>query len=233
MNKYAFIFARGGSKGLEKKNIKFFGGKPLIAHSILQALESKIFEKVFVSTEDEEIANIAKSYGADVIARPKHLAEDRSPEWLAWQHAISYVKERFGPYQYFVSLPATSPLRNIDDILKAIHHLDADKDADLCLGISESSRSPFFNMVIKNEKNYFDLVYKNQGVISRRQDAPKIYNITTVVYAARTDFIMKNDNIFAGSVIGFEIPKERAVDIDDIFDFQFAEFLYNKFNDIK
>jgi N,N'-diacetyl-8-epilegionaminate cytidylyltransferase len=233
MNRHAFIFARGGSKGLKKKNIKIFGGKPLIAHSILQAHESQAFDKVFVSTENEEIASIAESYGAEIIIRPNYLANDDSPEWLAWQHAALEAEERFGRYEYFVSLPATSPLRNKDDILKAINHLDADKGADLCLGICQSSKSPYFNMVIQNKKNYLELAYQTTDVINRRQDAPPIYNITTVVYAAKTDFIKRNNNIFAGSVIGFEIPKERAVDIDDILDFQFAEFLYNKFNHAK
>ena len=88
-------------------------------------------------------------------------------------------------------------------------------------------------MVIKNEQNFLELAHQTNDVINRRQDAPSIFDITTVVYAARTDFIKENNNIFAGTVIGFEIPKERAVDIDDILDFQFAEFLYNKFNHAK
>lgn len=233
MNKYAFIFARGGSKGLKKKNIKIFGGKPLIAHSIILALESNIFDKVFVSTEDDEIAKISSACGAEIIKRPNNLADDASPEWLAWQHAILQAEDRFGPFEYFVSLPATSPLRDIEDILKAVNHLDADKSADLCLGISQSNHSPFFNMVIKNENNYIDLAINNKDPINRRQDAPTIFNITTVVYAARTDFIKNSNNIFSGTVIGIEIPKERAVDIDDIIDFQFAEFLYNQSNHVK
>tara|TARA_B100000795_G_scaffold255993_1_gene228088 strand:- start:3746 stop:4447 length:702 start_codon:yes stop_codon:yes gene_type:complete len=233
MNRFAFIFARGGSKGIEKKNIKSFGGKPLIAHSILQALKSEAFDRVFVSTEDKEIAKIASSYGADIIIRPDYLADDDSPEWLAWKHAIDYVEENYGNFKRFVSLPATSPLRNSSDIINALDLLDANVSADLCLGICQSSKSPYFNMVIKNEQNFLELAHQTNDVINRRQDAPSIFDITTVVYAARTDFIKENNNIFAGTVIGFEIPKERAVDIDDILDFQFAEFLYNKFNHAK
>ena len=233
MNRFVFIFARGGSKGVKKKNIKSFSGKPLIAHSILQALKCEVFDRVFVSTEDKEIAKIASSYGADIIIRPDYLADDDSPEWLAWRHAIEYVEENFGFFNRFVSLPPTSPLRNSSDILNAIDLLDSNASADLCLGICQSSKSPYFNMVIKNEQNYLELACQTNGVINRRQDAPPIFDITTVVYAASTDFIKKNNNIFAGTVIGFEIPKERAVDIDDILDFQFAEFLYNKFNHAK
>ena len=233
MNRFVFIFARGGSRGIEKKNIKSFGGKPLIAHSILQALKCEVFDRVFVSTEDKEIAKIASSYGADIIIRPDYLADDDSPEWLAWRHAIEHVEESFGSFNRFVSLPPTSPLRNSSDILNAIDLLDSNTSADLCLGICQSSKSPYFNMVIKNEQNYLELACQTNGVINRRQDAPPIFDITTVVYAASTDFIKKNNNIFAGTVIGFEIPKERAVDIDDILDFQFAEFLYNKINHVK
>ena len=230
MNKFAFIFARGGSKGLKKKNIKIFGGKPLIAHTILQALDCQIFDKVFVSTDDNEIASISTSFGAEVIMRPDSLAQDNSPEWLSWRHAISYTEEHFGAFEKFISLPPTSPLRNKDDIMNAINHLNMNAKADLCLAISESSRNPSFNMVFKDEKDFLELATKTEKPIIRRQDAQPIFDITTVVYVAKTQYIMEKEGIFSGSVIGFEIPRERAVDIDDILDFQFAEFLYEQLN---
>jgi len=230
MNKFAFIFARGGSKGLKKKNIKIFGGKPLIAHTILQALDCQIFDKVFVSTDDNEIASISTSFGAEVIMRPDSLAQDNSPEWLSWRHAISYTEEHFGAFEKFISLPPTSPLRNKDDIMNAINHLNMNTKADLCLAISESSRNPSFNMVFKDEKDFLELATKTEKPIIRRQDAKPIFDITTVVYVAKTQYIMEKEGIFSGSVVGFEIPRERAVDIDDILDFQFAEFLYEQLN---
>ena len=228
MSRFAFIFARGGSKGLNKKNIKSFAGKPLIAHSILQALECKIFEKVFVSTEDHEIAEISSAYGAEVIIRPDDLAEDDSPEWLAWRHAILYVEENYGAFEQFVSLPPTSPLRSKTDILDSIALFNKNPDADLCLSITQSSRNPFFNMVAKGDKNFLELAAKPEISITRRQDAPIVFDITTVAYVAKTNYVKQKEGIFSGSVVGYEVPKERSVDIDDILDFQFAEFLYEK-----
>jgi len=95
MRTFAFIFARGGSKGVPGKNIKEICGKPLIAYSIEIAKEIKSIEKIFVSTEDDNIATVAKEFGADIIPRPHLLAKDDSPEWLAWQHAIKWLEEKF------------------------------------------------------------------------------------------------------------------------------------------
>ena len=98
MKTYAFIFARGGSKGVPGKNIKEICGKPLIAYPIEIAKEIESIEKIFVSTEDDIIATVAKEFGADIIPRPHDLAQDDSPEWLAWQHAVKWLEEKEGNY---------------------------------------------------------------------------------------------------------------------------------------
>ena len=117
MNIIAFIFARGGSKGVPRKNIRNFNGKPLIAWSIEQALAVQRVSKVVVSTDSLEIAEIAKKYGADVpFIRPTELSGDDSSEWLAWQHAIKFYKSIGESVDVFLSLPATSPGRSIVDI---------------------------------------------------------------------------------------------------------------------
>lgn len=219
---YAFIFARGGSKGLPKKNIRPLAGKPLINYSIECALNNKLIDHVFVSTDCTEIAHIAKLAGAIIIDRPSHLAEDNSPEWLAWQHAVVWVKEHYGQFDIFVSLPATSPLRNDEDINKAIDILN-DGTVDTCISVTPSNRNPYFNMVTINPLGYIGLVNANENTVSRRQDAPVVYDITTVVYATRPQFIMSNERLLAGKTKCITIPKERAVDIDDIYDFIFAE----------
>ena len=211
-----YLFSLGAAqKALRKKILNLLVEKPLIAHSILQALKCEVFDRVFVSTEDKEIAKIASSYGADIIIRPDYLADD---EMDALRYAIEHVEESFGSFNRFVSLPPTSPLRNSSDILNAIDLLDSNTSADLCLGICQSSKSPYFNMVIKNEQNYLELACQTNGVINRRQDAPPIFDITTVVYAASTDFIKKNNNIFAGTVIGFEIPKGEPTEFKSIIE---------------
>lgn len=222
MKTYAFIFARGGSKGLPGKNIKALAGKPLLQYSIDTALASTSIDKVFVSTDDEKIAEVGRKCGAVVIPRPAELANDDTPEWLAWRHAIEWVTMHHGAFENFVSLPATSPLRSVEDVDKAIIKREQ-KNADICIAVTPASRSPYFNMVKNTEDGYIELVNKPVGDVFRRQDAPVVYDITTVVYVTTPDFIMKNYGLFSGKVVSIEVPKCRAVDIDDIYDFKFAE----------
>jgi N-acylneuraminate cytidylyltransferase len=229
MTSCAFIFARGGSKGLPGKNTKLLLGKPLIQYSIEVALQTPGIDKVFVSTDDSEIAKVAQSNGAIVIDRPAELAQDNSPEWLAWKHAINWVEERYGNVKEFVSLPATSPLRSVKDVESAILKR-SDTGADICIAITPASRSPYFNMVKESEGGLIELVNKPNNPIFNRQDVPEVFDITTVVYVASVEFIMSNNNIFDGKVASVEIPKYRSIDIDDIYDFKFAEaILTNNF----
>uniref|UniRef100_UPI0040489988 acylneuraminate cytidylyltransferase family protein n=1 Tax=Roseivirga sp. TaxID=1964215 RepID=UPI0040489988 len=222
MKNYAFVFARGGSKGLPGKNIKHLVGKPLLQYSIDSALAAPSIDQVFVSTDDREIAQVARVGGAIVIDRPAELASDTSPEWLAWRHAIEWVQANYGEFDGFVSLPATSPLRSVEDIENAINQLSK-TDADICISVTPASRSPFFNMVKKTSSGMVELVNKPHGEVIRRQDAPAVFDITTVVYAATPRFILNHYGIFSGKVSSIEVPKERAVDIDDIYDFMLAE----------
>jgi len=222
MRNFAFIFARGGSKGLPGKNIKPLAGKPLLQYSIDTALASDLIEQVFVSTDDQAIAQVAIEGGAILIERPNELATDQSPEWLSWRHAVEWATEHYGSFDGFVSLPATSPLRSQDDVEAAILKRQAET-ADICIAITPASRSPYFNMVKHNETGFVELVNQPEGEVSRRQDAPKVFDITTVVYATTPQFVLNNYGLFSGKVASIEVPKARAVDIDDIYDFRLAE----------
>lgn len=222
MRNFAFIFARGGSKGLPGKNIKPLAGKPLLQYSIDTALASDLIEQVFVSTDDQAIAQAAIEGGAILIERPAELATDQSPEWLSWRHAVEWATERYGSFDGFVSLPATSPLRSQDDVKAAILKRQAET-ADICIAVTPASRSPYFNMVKYNEAGFVELVNQPEGEVSRRQDAPKVFDITTVVYATTPEFVLNNYGLFSGKVASIEVPKARAVDIDDIYDFRLAE----------
>lgn len=221
----AFIFARGGSKGLPGKNIKLLNGKPMIQYSIDIAKSIPQISDIFVSTDCPEIAQIAKQDGVKIIDRPKELAQDNSSEFLSWKHACEYVKTNFNQFDYFVSLPVTSPLRSEKDVVCAIEKLKK-SCADVCISITPANRSPYFNMVRKDSNNFVDLVMraKNQEIVCR-QASPAIFDITTVVYAATVSFIEKENSIFSGNVVSIEVPKERAIDIDDIIDFKFAEII--------
>ena len=226
MKTYAFIFARGGSKGVPSKNIKEICGKPLIAYSIEIAKEIEYIEKIYVSTEDDNIANVAKKYGADIIPRPHNLAQDDAPEWLAWQHAVKWLEEKGKSLDVFISLPTTSPLRNKKDITQCLASLD--EKTDMVVGVTEATRSPYFNMVKKNDGGFIDVLIKNDNCYTRRQETPAVFDMTTVAYVSRPDFIINSSGIFEGQVKGVEIPAERALDIDTELDFEIAEFLMDK-----
>jgi CMP-N-acetylneuraminic acid synthetase len=222
MKNFVFIFARGGSKGLPGKNIKPLAGKPLIHYSIETAKKCPSIDEVFVSTDDITIAEIALQAGAVIIDRPAELASDTSPEWLSWRHGIEWVENHYGKFECFVSLPATSPLRDISDVEGAIAKLKSSL-ADICISVTPASRSPYFNMVKVLDDETCELVIKPEGAVTRRQDAPDVFDITTVVYVASPTFIKNNDSLFSGTVTSVVVPKDRAVDIDDIYDFLLAE----------
>ncbi|MBK4727341.1 cytidylyltransferase domain-containing protein [Pantoea agglomerans] len=230
MKNFAFIFARGGSKGLPGKNIRLLAGKPLLKYSIDTAQASPSISQVFVSTDDPSIAEVAKAAGATVIERPSELATDTSPEWLAWRHAIEWAIVHYGQFEGFVSLPATSPLRSIDDVEGALAKLH-ECDADICISVTPANRSPYFNMVKATTDGLVELVNKPDAELTRRQDAPQVFDITTVVYATNPEFVLKHYGIFSGKVTSIVVPKERAVDIDDIYDFKLAEAIIGSITD--
>ena len=225
MSVYAFIFARGGSKGLPGKNIKLLGGIPLIGHAIMLAQQIVAIKKIYVSTDSEEIANVAKSFSAEVIKRPDDLASDNASEWLAWQHAIQFLNDRGEYFDVFLSLPTTSPLRGIEDVEQCLATLS--DDTDVVVTVAHAARSPYFNMLTRSDDGTSEVIMQSE-TIRRRQDAPAVYDMTTVAYVTRPDFILRNVGIFAGKVKSVIVPKERAIDIDDSFDFSIAEALYKK-----
>lgn len=226
---FAFIFARGGSKGLPRKNILPIGGMPMLAHSIQIAKNLREVERIFVSTDCDEISSVALEYGADVIPRPSELASDTAPEWLAWQHAIQFVEHNFASFDCFLSLPATSPMKNSQDVQRC---LDAFRpDVDMVITMSTAHRSPWFNMVTVDLNSKLKLVLGDGG-ITRRQDARKCFDVTTVAYVSRPEFILNSTSMWDGTVVGVEIPRHRSIDVDDKLDYEIARFLmeeYGKF----
>ena len=223
------IFARGGSKGVPQKNIRLLAGKPLIAYAVEAAKKVSAIDRLIVSTDDEKIASVARLYGAEVpFMRPRYLAGDHSPELLSWQHAFNTIEEQSGQrVDVLVSIPTTSPLREPNDVTTCIQKL-LKTHADIVITIKESQRSPYFNMVRIDENDTAKLVLSSSKKIIRRQQAPKIYDVTTVAYAARRSFIKRAKSIFDGRVKAVEIPQARALDIDTMFDFEMAEYLMDK-----
>lgn len=223
----AFIFARGGSKGVPRKNIRLLAGRPLIAYAIETARAGRGVKRVIVSTDDAEIASVAREYGAEVpFLRPADLATDTASEWMAWQHAIREVS-RNDPFDVFLSVPTTSPLRAVED-LDACVGLLLEGGADIVVTARPSERSPYFNMVRLDERGFARLVIAPAGEVSNRQAAPKVYDLTTVAYAARPEFVLRAASLFEGAVKAVLVPPERAVDIDTELDFDIAEFLMRR-----
>jgi CMP-N-acetylneuraminic acid synthetase len=219
-----FIFARGGSKGLPGKNIKHLAGKPLIGHAICIARASALIETVIVSTDDPAIAEAALSEGAEVpFMRPAELASDSAPEWLAWRHAIDWFERARGPFDIFLSLPPTSPFRSIQDVELCVKTLVSDPSADAVITVRDAERSPYFNMVSLDNQGYAALVIPPKGKLTRRQDAPQVFDITTVAYATRPTFVQRANHLFEGMVLSVQVPAERALDIDTPYDFEVAE----------
>jgi CMP-N-acetylneuraminic acid synthetase len=225
MNTIAFIFARGGSKGLPGKNIIPLAGKPLIAWSIEHARAVQRIKRIIVSTDCQEIADVARQYGAEVpFLRPKELASDDSPEWLAWRHALHYLKDTEGLLPLvMVSVPATAPLRSVTDLNNCLDEYEKG-DVDAVVTITNASRSPYFNMVKRNSDGTVALVIPSSTTLTRRQDAPTVYDMSTVAYVLSSEFVMTHKSIFDGRVRAVHVPPERAIDIDTLIDFRLAEF---------
>lgn len=222
----ALICARGGSKGVPMKNIRPLGGKPLIEWSIETAMKNELIDKLIVSTDDTIIAAVAERSGATVpFLRPKELAGDRSPELPVWKHALSQLDTNGGfKADYLVVLPPTAPFRSPEDINDGLDILHAD-NTDIVISVTESRKNPYFNMVEIDAEGYASLSKPVSSKIFRRQDAPKVYEMTTVLYAARVDFILGTSSLFDGRVKTLVVPETRALDIDTPLDFKFAEFL--------
>ena len=225
-NIIAIIFARGGSKGLKNKNLKHFCGKPLIAWAIEQAYSVKYVNRVIVSTDSKRIAKIAKNYNAEVpFLRPKNLATDKSPELYSWQHALKFLKKSEGSLpEVMVSIPTTSPLREVVDIEKSIR-LYLKSKVDAVITITKSKKNPNFNMVKLSSNGLVSLYERDNLKVYNRQDVTSIFDVTTVSYVVRPKFILKTKHLFSGKIKAIEIPYERSVDIDNLIDFQIAEFL--------
>lgn len=231
MNVVALICARGGSKGLHGKNVKPLAGKPLIAWAIESARSVPRVARTIVSTDSREIADAARAAGAEVpFLRPPELARDDSPEWAVWRHALKWIEEHHGaPPDALLVVPATAPLRAREDLDRCLDEF-ARGDADVVITVTEAHRSPWFNMVRANPDGTVGLVIPPSAAIARRQDAPPVFDITTVAYVASPAFVMTQSGVFQGRVRAVQVPSERALDIDTPLDFEMAEWFVARRN---
>lgn len=218
------ITARGGSRGIPGKNIKELGGKPLIAYSVEAAKESKYLTRTIVSTDYENIAEIAKRYGGDVpFLRPAEFAEDNSTSIEVVQHALNWLKENEKEeYDYLMILQPTSPFRTAEDIDECIKKI-IDTGADSVMSMMELV--DFSIKKLKRIENdlILPLAEDEGSQSSRRQDLSKLYKRNCAIYLTKTGLIMKGD-IFGEVSRPYIMPEERSVDINGPIDFELAEF---------
>lgn len=220
----AIITARGGSKGIPRKNIKELNGKPLIGHTIETAKKSIFLTRCILSTDDQEIAEVAENFGCDVpFMRPNELAQDNSTSIPVIQHAIQWLRENQGEeYDYVMILQPTSPFRTSDDIDACIKKI-VDTDADSVMSVVQ-----LVDFSLKKLKKIEDDILlpfvEDEGVqSSRRQDLMPMYKRNCAVYLTKRELIEVGD-LFGTVSRPYIMPEERSVDINKPIDFEIAEF---------
>ena len=225
MSLIALITARGGSKEILRKNIKLLAGKPLIAWTINAAKKAKCVNRIIVSTDDLEISEIAKKYGAEVpFLRPVELAKDETPSIDVVLHAI----EQMPGLDWLMLLQPTSPLRNASDI-DNIFKFCQDNKASSAVSVNEVNKHPYW---MYKRDSYFRLKQLNKDYSKdvRRQNLPKIYTLNGALYLAKIDWLKKHRSFIGRDTIGFAMPLKRSVDIDTIHDWNWTEYLIKQKN---
>lgn len=223
------ICARGGSKEVPLKNIRDLCGIPLIAHSILQAQQAKCFDLIVVSSDCDEILDIAQKFGVDmVVKRPAELATDTAGKLPAIIHCAQEVEKLTSQkFDIFVDLDATSPLRIPDDILNSID-LILETNAPNVITGCRSKKSPYFNLVEKTLAGTVKLAIQTEQPILRRQDAPVCFDMNASIYVWERKSFYNSVSIFSDATRLYEMPEMRSVDVDSLLDLEFVRFLLEK-----
>lgn len=226
------ILARGGSKGLPRKNIKKLLDKPLIQYSIEAGKKSKYGSDVYVSTDCSNIAKVAKSCGAIVpFLRPSEFARDQSTSADAILHMINYLESENKIFEYILLLEPTSPLRDYIDINKSLDFFKSNNDAKCCVSVVKSEIShPSF---LFSKKNNFLMSYSSSNKVIRRQDLNDLYYPEGSIYISQIETYKKTKTFYNDDLtVGYEIPYWKSFEIDTIEDFLIIESIM-KNNNIK
>lgn len=217
----AIIPARGGSKRLPRKNILGLCGKPLIAHTIEAGLKSNYIHKVVVSSDDEEILEISKKFGAETIKRPDDLASDTATTFDAIKHTID---NNIDKYDYIVLLQPTSPLRNEKHIDEAIELLE-EKKVNAIISVCEMEHSPLWSNTLPNNGSMKGFL-RDEILNKRSQDLEKYYRLNGAIYICRTDKLLEEKTfILKDEIYAYKMSRKFSIDIDEEIDFKIAEVL--------
>ena len=221
----AVIPARGGSKGVPRKNLRPLAGKSLLAWTFEAAKHSAYINRVILSSEDEEIIKLAKQIGLEVpFVRPKELAQDETPGIAPLLHALEQLQAE--KFTHVVLLQPTSPLRQTQDIDGAIK-LCLEHAAPACISVSPAEHPPWWMFRLDPNNRLLPFMDPEQMPL-RRQDAPKAYQLNGAVYVAECAYLAKNKSFMGDETIAYTMPPERSLDIDTELDFILAEALLQK-----
>lgn len=222
----ALIPARGGSKGIPRKNIKALAGKPLIGWTIDAAKQASCINRIVVSTEDEEIAGVARELGADVpFLRPAELAADDTPGMAPVLHAI----EQLPQFDWVLLLQPTSPLRTHADI-EAIWQLCQDRGASSAVSVTEVGKHPYW-VYAKDDLGRIQPFIAGRPDVTRRQDLPSAYALNGALYLAKIEWLLQQGGFIGAETFGYVMPPERSVDLDTPQDWRWVEYLLEQEND--
>lgn len=220
MSLLAVIPARGGSKGIPRKNIKPLAGKPLIAWTIEAAKQANCIDRIIVSTEDDEIASVARAFGADVpFMRPAELAADDTPGIAPVLHAM----EQLPRYDWLLLLQPTSPLRAAADI-DGIWAFCQTRGAPSAVSVCSVSKHPYW-MYQRDTSDRLQPLIADRPDVTRRQDLPQAYALNGALYLARTAWLQERCGFVGPETLGYMMPEERSVDLDTPYDWRWVEYL--------
>lgn len=217
--------ARGGSKGIPRKNIREVAGKPLLAWTLEAASSSSLVNRIILSTDDEEMATTGRTWGAEVpFIRPDELARDDSPHLPVVRHAVEWLEEHEGYRPDAVALlQPTSPLREARDIDGAIRLLE-EKGADSVVAVAESPVHPYQMYGLTEEGRLVEVGPRREGYV-RRQDVPPVYAVNGAMYLVRRDVLETAETFVAGSCYGYVMPRSRSLDVDEPWELRLASLL--------
>jgi CMP-N,N'-diacetyllegionaminic acid synthase len=218
------ICARGGSKSVKNKNLKKINKKPLIDITLTQAIKSKIFSNIVVSSDSDKILNVSKKHKVILHKRSKKLSSDKSPKIPVIRDALKFAEKKTkNKYDYIIDLDVTSPLRNILDIKKSFLKFLKNKNSNL-FTITEARRNPYFNM-IEISNNKIKICKKNIKPFVRRQDAPKVFELNASINIWKRNWLIKSDKLISKKTGYYFMPMQRSMDIDSYHDFKIVEYL--------
>lgn len=228
MSTIATVCARGGSTGVPGKNIRLLLGKPLIVYTIEQALACPGIDSVFVSTDSEDIADVARRAGAQIpFLRPAELATATAPKMPVIRHLVEAVERAGIGVDRIVDLDPTSPLREMADIHACLGLLD--DQTDVVITGYEAEKNPYFNMVERQPDGNVTLVKRPDRPITGRQQAPTVYAMNASIYVWHRHTL--DMGLWSGRTRIHVMPRERSIDIDTPLDFRIVELLMSEKNE--